>query len=267
MPTDGGSGIDSSRALRLPVQEPADCTAGSAARAEARRLDGSPSTWCCDLLVGQVEKLSPPHRGMTWKCRWGTDCSELGPLALRMLTPSAPRAERIASATRLTSAIDWARTCGAASKTSVTCTVGTTRVWPGAIGVSGAKAHVDRPRAIQVAVSSRMRRQKTQSMVPDVLRSRPGETRFSVATELMSNARISARTSACLSLVNFPGGCRPTGDLRQRRCREATHSARGDDSQPFGIINKNYTPDERVSFRCYEQDAKSAEKYITVGRF
>jgi len=31
------------------------------------------------------------------------------------LTPSAPRAERIASATRLTSAIDWARTCGAAS--------------------------------------------------------------------------------------------------------------------------------------------------------
>jgi hypothetical protein len=169
--------------------------AGSAARAEARRLDGSPSTWCCDLLVGQVEKLSPPHRGMTWKCRWGTDCSELGPLALRMLTPSAPRAERIASATRLTSAIDWARTCGAASKTSVTCAVGTTRVWPGAIGVSGAKAHVDGPRAIHMAVSSRMRRQKTQSMVPDVLRSRPAETRFSVATKAISNARKSARTS------------------------------------------------------------------------
>jgi hypothetical protein len=44
-------------------------TAGSAARVEARRLDGSPpSRWCRDLLVGQVEKLSSPHRGMTWKC-------------------------------------------------------------------------------------------------------------------------------------------------------------------------------------------------------
>jgi hypothetical protein len=43
---------------------------------------------------------------------------------------------------RSTSAIDWVRTCGAASKTSVTCAVGTTRVWPGVIGVSGAKAHV-----------------------------------------------------------------------------------------------------------------------------
>jgi Arc/MetJ family transcription regulator len=62
--------------------------------------------------------------------------------------------------------IDWARTCGAASKTSVTCAVGTTRVWPGAIGVSGAKAHVDGPRAMHLAVSSRMRRQKTQSIVP-----------------------------------------------------------------------------------------------------
>src|SRR5712664_3802750 len=149
-------------------------------------LAGLPSTWCCDLLAGQVEKLSSPHRGMTWKCRWGTDCSELGPLALRMLTPSAPRAERIAWATRLTSAINWARTCGAASKISVTCAVGTTRVWPGAIGVSGAKAHVDGPRAIHVAVSSCMRRQKTQSIVPDVLRSRPGDIRFRVATEAIS---------------------------------------------------------------------------------
>ena len=153
-------------------------TARSTARAEARRLNGSPSIWWSDLLAGQVEKLSPPHRGTTWKCRCGTDCSELGPLALRILTPSAPRAERITSATRLTSAIDWARTCGAASKISVTCAVGTTRVWPGAIGVSGAKAHVVGPRVIHVAVSSCMRRQKTQSMVPDVLRSRPGETRY-----------------------------------------------------------------------------------------
>jgi hypothetical protein len=27
---------------------------------------------------------------------------------------------------------------------------------------------------------------------------------------------------------------------------------RGDDSQPFGIINRDYTPGERVSFRCYK---------------
>ena len=37
----------------------------------------------------------------------------------------------------------------------------------------GAKAHVDVPRAIQAAVPSRMRRQKTQSMVPDVTTSKP----------------------------------------------------------------------------------------------
>lgn len=65
-------GVRSTRSQSAPgyrFKNPQFYMAGSAARAEARRLDGSPSIWCCDLLVGQVEKLSPPHRGMTWKCR------------------------------------------------------------------------------------------------------------------------------------------------------------------------------------------------------
>jgi hypothetical protein len=32
--------------------------ARSTARAEARRLDGSPSTWCCDLLAGQTFEVA-----------------------------------------------------------------------------------------------------------------------------------------------------------------------------------------------------------------
>jgi hypothetical protein len=48
----------------------------------------------------------------------------------------------------------------------------------------------------------------------------------------------------------------PTSPTSCGSTRGAGRRYRGDDSQSFGIINKNCAPDQHVSFSCYKQDTR-----------